>query len=363
MKIAGVVAEYNPFHNGHAHHIQTTRANTGCDLLIGVMSGYFVQRGEPAIVDKWQRAEVAVRNGIDLLLELPFVYATQSATYFAQGAVDILSLAGVNLLSFGSETNNLDALHQLAKIEGDISQGMKAGLSPVQAYELLYGTLNANDILALNYLKAIGQRPIEPFAIQRTNGYHELDADKTIASATAIRHAIKHRQPFSHATCMTCEEPHFLDAYYPYFKTLLMTMDKQELSQLFMMDEGIENLFLKQALNHDFEGFLQATVSKRYTRSKIQRTMLHLMMQTKKSQINALPTCNYLRVLACNEKGRAYLKQLKKQGIPIVSRFATLPEPFKTFEMKSAVLYAYPLSEIKRQALLERELQGPVIIE
>ncbi|WP_373127866.1 nucleotidyltransferase [Dielma fastidiosa] len=362
MKITGIIAEYNPFHNGHIHHINKTKEITGCDLLICTMSGHFVQRGEPAITTKWERAKTAIENGVDLVLELPFVYAAQSAAYFAKGAVDVLKLAGVDSICFGSESNNLEILEQLAELDVNLSDAMKGGLSPVQAYEILYGSLNANDILALNYIRALQGSGIRPYSIQRTNHYHELDTSKQIASATAIRYAIKNQLDIKHATCMEITDPVFLEDYYRYFQTVLLTMDSSALPSYFMMDEGIENLLIKHARLPEFEDFISAVTSRRYTRSKIQRTMLHLMMQTKKADIDNLPPLNYLRVLACNEKGRAHLKALKEQGVHIASKFTQIPEAYRTIEYKSSVLYGYPCSDEKRQQILERELKAPVIL-
>lgn len=363
MKITGIIAEYNPFHNGHIHHINQTKEITGCDLLICTMSGHFVQRGEPAITSKWDRAKAAVEHGVDLVLELPNIYATQSAAYFAKGAIDCLKLAGVDSICFGSESNNLEILEQLAELDVNLSDAMKGGLSPVQAYEILYGSLNANDILALNYIRALQGSTIRPYAIQRTNNYHELDASKQIASATAIRYAIKNQLDITHATCMNVHDPIFLEDYYQYFQTLLLTLEPTTLHEYFMMDEGIENLFIKHARKNEFEDFISAVTSKRYTRSKIQRTMLHLMMQTKKTEINDLPPLNHIRVLACNAKGRAYLKGLKEQGVQIASKFTQIPEPYRSFEHKSVILYSYAYSDQKRQEILERELKAPVILE
>lgn len=363
MKITGIIAEYNPFHNGHIHHINKTKECTGCDLLICTMSGHFVQRGEPAITSKWDRAKAAVEHGVDLVIELPHVYATQSAAYFAKGAIECLKLADVDSICFGSESNNLEILEQLAELDVNLSDAMRGGLSPVQAYEILYGSLNANDILALNYIRALQGSNIRPYAIQRTNHYHELDASKQIASATAIRYAIRNQLDIAHATCMQIPDPVFLEDYYRYFQTLLLTLEPTTLHEYFMMDEGIENLLIKHAHKDEFEDFISAVTSRRYTRSKIQRTMLHLMMQTKKTEINHLLPLNTLRVLACNTKGRAYLKELKDQGVQIASKFTQIPEPYRTIEYKSTILYSYAFSSDKRNELLERELKAPVILE
>ena len=115
MKACGIIAEYNPFHKGHIYQIEETRKKTGCDVMIAVMSGHFTQRGEPAVIDKWSRAESAVRSGIDLVLELPYIHVVQSASHFAKGGVKVLKKAGISYLSFGSECGNLENLKEIAE--------------------------------------------------------------------------------------------------------------------------------------------------------------------------------------------------------------------------------------------------------
>ena len=165
MKTCGIIAEYNPFHNGHRHHIEETKRITGCDLLIAVMSGNFVQRGEPALIDKRQRAAEAVRNGIDVVIELPYIYATQSASRFAEGGVRLLKLAGVDYLSFGSECGNLENLQDIADtpVNPDhLHVSMDTGMSFPKAYSLLTSQMQPNDILAVSYLKALKNTAIQP---------------------------------------------------------------------------------------------------------------------------------------------------------------------------------------------------------
>ena len=154
MKACGIIAEYNPFHEGHIHHIAETRRNTGTDCIIAVMSGNFVQRGEPAAIDKWARAEAAVRSGADLVIELPYLYATQSASQFARGGVRLLSLAGCTAMSFGSECGNLENLQEIADtpVNPDhIRTMMKTGAGYPKAYSLLTASMMPNDILAVCY--------------------------------------------------------------------------------------------------------------------------------------------------------------------------------------------------------------------
>ncbi len=366
MHVTGIITEYNPFHNGHKHHIEETKKKTSCDILINVMSGNFVQRGEPAICDKWKRATKAIENGCDIVVELPFIYATQSADSFAQAAVQCLVLAGVQDVVFGSETNDLKALYKLSEQDiHDYKQHMKDGLSLVKAYTKQNGNIQPNDILGVNYIKHLKKTSIKPYTIQRTNQYHGEHIQPQIASATAIRKAFYDQVSVAHATCMADELTHdfAMKHYYPYIQTLLCTLDKEYLSQLFLMDEGIENHLIKQAKQHqDFETFLNACISKRYTRSKIRRTLIHLMNQTTKKQVNTLPPLQHLRILAFNDKGRKYLKELKKH-VHIASKFIQIPKIYRDMELKATHVYAYPLDYTTKKSILASELQSAIYIQ
>lgn len=361
MKVCGIVSEYNPFHYGHEYHIKQSKQVSEADLLVCVMSGNFVQRGEPAIINKWERAKIAVEQGCDLVFELPFIYATQSARYFAQGAMNCLKLAKIDCLCFGSESNDLQRIREMAEHEIDLKEAMLGGISCVSAHENEFGKMYANDILAINYLKAIKDTKIIPYSIQRTNSYHETELGTQYSSATAIRRALWNKKDVTCATRLTIESPIYLEMLYPTIQLLLNTLPKSTLASLFMMDEGIENALVKNSVLPHFDDFMNACISKRYTRSRIQRTLIHLLNHTTKDSVNQLPDINYLRVLAFNEKGKAYLKQLKKE-VKIASKFSQIPEPYQSMEMKSIHVYSafYPIE--KRSSILETELNPPCFI-
>lgn len=365
MHITGIITEYNPFHNGHRYHINKTRKLTNCDVLVCVMSPNFVQRGEPAICDKWLRAKTAVLNGCDIVLELPFAYATQSAKQFAEGAVRTLQLAEVQDIVFGSEIDDIQTLKKISNI--DVSQYkdlMEEGLSPVKAYETIYGSMNANDILGLNYIQAMEGTNIIPLSIKRTNDYHEGTINGNIASATAIRNAYHHHQDIHQVTCMAEElqYDHQIHKYYPLIQNLLLTLPPEYLAKLFLMDEGIEHQFIKHARKyHNYDDFLSACTSKRYTASKIRRTLCHLMNQTTKDEMNDLPVLSHIRVLAFNNAGKRYLKEIKKDGL-IASRFNQIPEVYRKMELKATQVYAYPLNETEKKRMMESEVQSPIYL-
>ncbi|MBR5858121.1 MAG: nucleotidyltransferase family protein, partial [Phascolarctobacterium sp.] len=202
MQAVGIVAEYNPFHNGHLHHLQETKKLTNLPV-IAVMSGSFMQRGEPAFMNKWQRARLAVENGVDLVLELPATFSLRSAEFFARGAVDILKATGcVTHLSCGAESPDTDFV-KLASIitseafQKELQSFLKTGLPYAAAYEKTLQTLTdakalntPNDILALEYSKALQKTNITPLFIQReATNYNDENIEGNIASATAIRKA------------------------------------------------------------------------------------------------------------------------------------------------------------------------------
>lgn len=365
MKITGIICEYNPFHNGHIYHINKTKELTNPDVLICAMSGNFVQRGEPALINKWERAKTAVEYGCDIVFEIPFVHVVQSANHFAKGGIDILKLAKVNSLVFGSECNNMEALKKLAAIDdGSYNEYIKEGISSSKAYEHIYGSLNPNDILGINYLKQIKNSEIIPYTIQRTNCYHEEMLQQNYSSATSIRKAIYEGRDYTSATPMKNLSSAFaIEHYFPLIKALLLTMTPKMLNKLFLMDEGIENNLIKNVkIASTYEEFMSLCISKRYTRSRIQRTLIHLMMHTTKKSVNELEEISFLRVLAYNEKGRQYLKQLKKEGVVIASKFKQIPEIYRDMEFKAAGIYAYPLDSKAQQKLLHSELDKPVFV-
>ena len=356
MKACGIITEYNPFHYGHEYHIAKTKELTSCDVIINVMSGHFVQRGEAAIADKWIRARTAIEQGCDLVIELPYAYALQSASGFAQGAVRSLQLAQVQDIVFGSESNDIRQLqiHSKLALSNSKSSSPAASLS-----------VSSNDILGISYVREIAKTSIIPHTIQRTNTYHDTHLDQRIVSATAIRKAIYEGKDVTFYTPMAnlLTTEFAMEQYYPYVQYLLLTMEEKLLADLFLMDEGIEHLMIRQAkLCHSMKEFIDNCISKRYTRAKIQRTIIHLLTQTKKTDIDSLPTLSHIRLLAMKQNGRAYVKELKHSTVVIASRFNQIPKPYRDMELRVTSAYAAPLSIEKRLALLKQELQPVMVI-
>lgn len=362
-KTCGIICEYNPFHNGHQYQISQARFQSQADVMIGVMSGTFVQRGEPAITDKWKRAEAAIKGGLDIVFELPLPYVIQSASAFAHGGVQALKLAGCDFISFGSECGNLENLMEIAEtsINPDhLKEMMKEGLSYPKAYSLLTSSMAPNDILAVSYLKEIEGTHIKPVMIERIGSYHD-ETIHELASATAIRRALVNHESLQNTTPMESQLKKWhvtMDQYYPYIRTSLLMTPPSVLSSYFMFSEGIENHLIHAAQNcSSWNTFLLQATTYRYTASRIRRCLVAMMLQITKQQIASLPEMNTLRVLAFNDNGRQWMHD-HKEDVPIASRFAAVPKPWRDIEMKAAYLYASVLPEEIRNQLIKDEITG-----
>ena len=362
MKVTGIVVEYNPFHNGHIHHIQQARKLTNCDVLIAVMSGNWVQRGEPAIVDKWERAKCAISHGVDLVVELPYLYATQSASVFAKGAIDILKALKVDSIVFGSETNNLEELTEISELSYNVDrfkEVMQEGFSYPKAYGLFATAYGPNDILAIAYLKEIQGTSIKPYSILRTNSYHG-DALETIASASAIRKALLNNQDISHTTPMhELPKPKTWEDYYPYLQTLLLTQSREHLQSLLLVDEGIERHLINQAkVSKTYSEFIDRCVVKRYTKSRIQRTLVHILTQTTKLEKQQANHSPYIRVLARNTVGQEYIKTLRKEDLVFANKYIQIPDCYRELEYRATVAYAIPYKQEEKMDIIQKEIYG-----
>lgn len=370
MNICGITAEYNPLHNGHLYHIQKAREASGCDVLIAVMSGNFVQRGEMAIIDKWKRAEAAVKNGMDAVIELPYAFAVQSASVFAAGAVKILQNAGVSSICFGSECGNLENLMEIAETSVNpdhLREMMSQGLSYPKAYSLLTSAMAPNDILGVSYLKAMAGTDIRPLIVERTNDYLGEEMSE-MPSAMAIRKALYEDRAIDGTTPMAedLQSSHLCcwEQYYPYLRTFLLMSDKNRLRDFALFSEGIEtHLKTAASISENWQEFLHHAVTYRYTAGRIRRTCLSALLQVSKEEIKAAADTDTLRILAFNDKGRAWLKEMKEREVRIASRFSEIPEVRRELEYRAALLYSSVMNEEERQRLLKEEIKGARYIQ
>lgn len=355
MKTLGIVAEYNPFHNGHKYHMNESRRRTGADCIVAVMSGNFTQRGEAAVLDKWTRSRLAVENGVDLVLELPFIFACNRAETFAAGAVDILRAMGADWISFGSESGDLSQLAelagQMAHHGGEISEKrrdiMKTGRSFAKANELAVQAvlgadksrllLTPNNILALEYLKRIFYwqdkgAALMPVTIKRYgSGYLEANERMGFAGAAAIRR-LKARDEFTaympenvaDALAAALEggrmQEHAQAQFFQLLRAEIIRSGAEELSRIYCMGEGLENKLKKEMIQAEtLDRLLSAVVSKRYTEAAVRRILVYTLLSLKERE----PERNlYARVLAFNDVGRKCLRLVKKQEnslLPVIT--------------------------------------------
>lgn len=385
MKIAGITAEYNPFHTGHEYHIRRTREITGADGIVCVMSGHFTQRGEGAVFDKWTRAEAAVRCGADLVLQLPEIFSCANAQSFAQGAVGLLSGIGcVSYLSFGAECADAEVLKKAAnvcenepdsvreEIQTRLSKGEGYPLARAKAIENYLGITGIlsepNNILAIEYLNALERldSKIEPIPIKRMGAaYKEEGENGKYPSALFVRNLLYDNKDIS---------PYVPKAAYNVYKgkkcvlpsdfdmpimTVLRKMSAKDLADIRDVSEGMENriadiskkVFTVSELSDEAS-------SKRYTKSRIRRIATASLLDIKKSNHLALPS--YARVLAFNDTGRKIISQIKKcSDLDIVVKCAD----FKGNEMFEKDVLATDIYSLSANAALSDYTESPVYVK
>lgn len=362
MKIAGVIAEYNPFHNGHMHHLRRTREINGCDYIIVCMDGHFTQRGEAARWSKWTRTRMALEHGADAVVELPTLHALRTADAFARGGVAILSGIGVDMLSFGSEQTDLNLLKSLAEIREnepeEISERIRihldAGLSHAKARGLAVGEylkidpeiLNQpNLILGAEYIRAINAicPNVEPVAIQRIGGYHDEHMGK-IASATAIRGAFARGEDGAAFDAMPekiCPERiHAMDDLMLWH---LRNMRQDEIAALPDAGEGLDSRLYRICREAATHGeLLEMIKCKRYTRARLSRLLIHAMLGMTGNLIKENPMPTYARLLGMRSDAAPLMKALANRSkLPVVSSPAALRnDPCFELENRATDLWA-----------------------
>lgn len=328
MKTVGIICEYNPFHNGHLHQLQRIRETFGADCaIVCLMSGHFVQRGAPAIVDKSIRAHMALLAGADLVLELPVTVALNSAEGFAAGGVQILSQF-CDVLSFGTETMTEETLFQTAEallsprfsvaLRETLASGCSFPAARQRALERLglsSSLSNPNDILAVEYTKAIiaQNSNLELFPVLREGSYHAADLDSKAPSATAVRRALLNGEDWIHAVpdsavpLLKTAALHTLGAGDRAILYRLRTMSDRDFEALPFGSEGLWRKLMKASRSMDtLGGIIDATKSKRYTRTRIDRMILCGFLGLTEAEMGAVP--QKVRVLGFRDRGRALLR-------------------------------------------------------
>ncbi|SHF49124.1 nucleotidyltransferase [Ornithinibacillus halophilus] len=403
VKACGLIVEYNPFHNGHLYHLLQSKNITGADCVIAVMSGSFLQRGEPAIIDKFHRAKAALTTGVDIVLELPYPYAVQSSNLFATGAVLTLSEIGVDSICFGSEhgeiesfttgydlfTNNKDSYN--TTLDKYLKEGLSFPAASTKAYHeigLSNGDIDLsqpNNILGFSYVKAIMdyQLSIQPYTIQRTSSnYHDTEIKNNIASATSIRKQlledeknlldVSNTLPTETVNQLQSYKDkggiwHSWESYFSLLRFKVMTMSTEEIASIEGVDEGLEYRIKDTVLsaNSMYEWF-ESIKTKRYTWTRLQRIFVHILTNTQKNEMNLIKqatTVPYIRLLGMNQTGQAYLNKIKKSlDKPIVTSYSRDQFPMLEMEERATNAYYSVLKPKQMQKLRKQEFKSPIIV-
>jgi predicted nucleotidyltransferase len=400
MRAVGLVTEYNPFHNGHLHHLRQSLRMTGADASVAVMSGHFLQRGEPALADKWVRTEMALAAGVDLVFELPFAFACNSAPHFAMGAVQSLNALGVlDSLCFGSEAGDLAQLDKVASVlverQDELARltaaRLRDGVSyPVARSSVVAGFLpetppdilaSPNNILGIEYLKALrssGSRLV-PYTIKRLGaGYHDTDVTSQVASATGIRQIIAAGKGVDSWLPKACRKTlnealqagRHLDAGRLFIALQSHLLQESEvLRDVYLVDDGIDRRISLAALQAgSFADLVAEVKSRQWTQTRIQRILMYLLLQVKATEMQAFLQVGplYLRLLGSSERGRKILARARRRkSLPIIADPAratnTLRKFYRhrsTFQQLAEEMLRLDLRATRIYALLQQQPSG-----
>lgn len=363
MKSVALITEYNPFHNGHIYHAESSKQLTESEVTIAIMSGSFTMRGEPAILNKFKRAEMAIQH-VDIVIELPLIYAISSGEMFAQGGVNIAEQLQCDALSFGSESGDVAQIKQTIKqIEqlknsDDYKKLLKDGKShPRIISELINDSAllsGSNNLLAIEYVKHIidNQLSIEPVTIQRKDNLYldaELNRNTHISSATSIRNAYfndeehyKLSVPETTANILNQNKGLNWEDFYPMLKWTILRSTHEELRNIYMMTEGLEYKLKKEIQkSNSFNDFVSRIKSKRYTWTRIQRLLTATLLNIKASDVHDY-TPSAIRVLAMSHKGQAYIKEIKDETpLPIITNVNKKSAEYFKNEIRATELYQH----------------------
>ncbi|WP_096154746.1 nucleotidyltransferase [Bacillus sp. FJAT-45066] len=402
MKTLGVIVEYNPFHNGHLFHLQQSKKQTDADIVIAVMSGQFLQRGEPALVSKWTRTKMALLNGIDIVIELPYAFATQKAEMFANGAISILSSLKCDFVCFGSEQGNIqdfEITYELLKSEKEtydrlVQKFVKEGNSFPKASNLAFlqftnekvplDLTKPNNILGFHYVKAIKEQnsKVVPSTIERTvAGYHDEHFHSSpIASATSIRkhlfetntiEEIKNYVPIkTYEQLLEYKKHHSTyhrwEDYFSLLKYKVLSSSISELADIYEVEEGLENRIQEIIKNSTtYHEFMTKLKTKRYTWTRLQRMCTHILTNTKKQEMKMVSKdnrSNYIRLLGMSKAGQDYLNSIKKElTVPLVTKIGRNADHMLELDKRATVAYSMSLIEPVRSNFINKEFSQPPI--
>ena len=376
MKKIGVICEYNPFHLGHKFQIEKIKEMYEDSIIISLCSSTFTQRGDVSIINKWDKATIALNNGIDLFIEFPYAYASQGADIFAKGAIEILNKLNIDVIVFGCETMDSKTLINLANIQlnnqdynNKVQNYLDKGLNYATAlskslYDISKITIDKpNDILGLSYVREIikNNYNIEIQTIKRINNYHNDKTINNIASATHIRNLLNNNKDITKHIVkdeIKYINNYNIESFFPYLKYQIIN-NKINLNKYLEVDEGIENRIIKYInTSNNWHELVMNIKTKRYTYNKINRMLLHILTSFTKEEAKLINN-NYIRVLGFNKKGQKYLKEIKK-NLNIITNYKNNLSLTLDIEYRITCIYSLVLNN----NLAEKEIShNPIIMD
>lgn len=379
MKTIGIIAEYNPFHLGHLYQINEIKKKYPDSIIIIITPSCFTQRGEVSIINKWNKTKICLENNIDIVIELPFVYAVQSSDIFAKGAITILNKLKIDTLVFGTETDNIESLKKMAEIQlynknynilvkKYLDKGINYPTSLSKALKDILGiTVNTpNDLLALSYIKEIMKinKNIEIINIKRTNDYHSKTINSNIVNASLIREYILNNKNVNDYLPKYNNNYIYKDLsinnFFPLLKYQIIN-NIDCLNKFLTVDEGIENRIKKYIYTSDnWQELVNNIKTKRYTYNKINRMLVHIMCNLTKETVSKLEI-DYIRILGFNNQGRKHLNNIKKEiNTKLITNYKENISPLFDIEYKINCIYAI----VTEDKLIKEEINhNPIIYD
>lgn len=349
MEIIGLIAEYNPFHNGHLYQLNKIKELYPNSLIILILNGYFLERGIISIESKEEKTRLALKYGCDMVIELPFVFGSNSADIFAEASLELLHELKVNKLIFGSESNNIDLLTKAAEcqlnddFDNIVEKYLDEGINYPTAINKATGINidKPNDLLGVSYIKAIikNNYKIEPITIQRTNDYHDTLSNDSIISATNIREKLKNNESITSYIPSGKINKINEELFFNLLKYKILT--EKDLSIYLTVDEGIEHR-LQKAINeaNTLEELIKKVKTKRYTYNRIMRMLIHILIGLTKEDKKHITNNEYIRLLGFNSKAQKYINKIKKDvHLPIITKYTSVKSPIKDYELTAAHIY------------------------
>ena len=376
MHIIGLIAEYNLFHNGHLYQINKIKEMYPDSIIIAVVSSCFTQRGDVSVLNKWNKTQIALDNNIDIVIELPFVYATQGSDIFAKGAITILEKMKIDTLVFGTESDNLDIINLIADtqinnpnyniiVKKYLNKGINYPTATNNAVNDLTGYKidSPNDLLALSYIKQIkiDKQNIKIINIKRTNSYHDEKIKNNIASASTIRKLNLNNKNIDNLIPYNLNYLYkiSMNDYYPYLKYKVIE-EESNLNKYQTVDEGIENRLIKNInTSSNYDQLISKIKTKRYTYNKISRMLLHVLTDFTKEEAKNLKI-DYIRLLGFSTNGKKYLNRIKKTiDVPIITGYKKSISKILDIELKITKIY----SLVTNSNLINEEYRNKPIIK